>query len=398
MSFKIDFAVKNLVIEKPVAPTAPLLLPPKTSDVSFVAKRREAQFSGDNLRLKLEKQLADKITPFNPGDLEDIDKLPSSPTTLTGEELKQQQTEQTVRQAQLEMRRAANEETINNPDSSLWDKIKAGLDNGQVKTEADRLATESKITDEHLAAIERGDTRAVAFFDAMNQTNASGDPWDMNPGDAFRESLDPAAQKVYDETLAKLRNDPRIQFEIKPGAIDNLAFREIALRGLVAATFGHPADLEERIAQAADHSENGKYTITFVPDSYVGADGKTGWGARAGRDGIEAKQGFTVQQIANENDNLFIHEFSHTLEADADGSIDNLPNDFGFFNSLRFHNAFNTPEFKEYIGQTEIDAETFAGIQNRFLQNPQELKNVSPEMYAVMVEYSGFDPISGSLR
>lgn len=232
----------------------------------------------------------------------------------------------------------------------------------------------------------------------MNQTNETGDPWDMNSGDAFRNSLDPEAQRAYDETLAALRNDPRIQFEFEGGAVDSLAFREIALRGLVAATFGRPQDLEERIATAAANSDNGKFTITYVPDDYVPEDGSTGWGARAGRDGITARQGFTVEKIARENDNLFIHEFSHTLQADDDDNDnDNLPPDFGFINSWRFYAAFNTPEFQKYIGQTEVDTETFAGIQNRFRQNPQALKDASPEMYALMVDYSGFDPLTGSL-
>ncbi len=289
-----------------------------------------------------------------------------------------------------------NDEIIKG-DHPLLDKLKAVIDNGKIHDKLGALETEKKIIDEHLAAIERGDQRAVAFFEAMEKTNKTGDPWDMNPGDAFRNSLDPEAQRQYDATLAQLRNDPRVQFEFKDGALDTPAMREIALRGMVAATFGRPQDLEQRIAAGSAVSDNGKYTITYVPDSYQSPDGKNGWGAKAGQTGIIAKQGFTIQQIANENDNLFIHEFSHTLEARSDGSIGNLPPDFGFINELRFYAAFNTPEFQKYIGQTKVDAETFAGTQNRFRQNPQGLKDASPEMYQLMVDYSHFDPLSGSL-
>jgi len=401
MPVKIDSAVKSFIPEKFVPVKKEPLPQPKTLDTSSAAKKYEAQFAGDNLKFKLDRKLANESLPFKTIDVKnlkpDFDKEPPAPgEPLTADDLQQQRAENALEQARLEREKAKND-TIINGDFPIIERLKALLANAEINNELGVLGTERKIIDEHLSAIKRGDEQAIAFFDAMNQTNATGDPWDMNPGDAFRNSLDPEAQRAYDETLAALRNDPRIQFEFEGGAVDSLAFREIALRGLVAATFGRPQDLEERIANAAARSDNGKFTITYVPDDYVPEDGNTSWGAFGGRDGITAKQGFTVQQIANENDNLFIHEFSHTLQARDDGDIGNLPPDFGLINTWRYYAAFNSPEFQKYIGQTEIDSQTFATVQNHFRQHPQELKDASPEMYALMVDYSGFDPLTGSL-
>lgn len=360
-----------------------------------ISARQELQFNSSNLKYRLEKKLDSSF----PKDITDIKPKTPGASNLTEAELEQQQADNTNAQAELKIKKSVNNQIIHGKGSFI-EKAKAIFENLKIDNELKGLETDRKIIDEHLAAIERGDRQAIAFFEAMDQTNASGDPWDMNPGDAFRNSLSPESQKVYDEMLAKLRNDPRIEFQFLDGARDTLAFREIALRGLVAATFGRPQDLEQRIAAGAAASENGHYNITYVPDSYDDPNrpaDQEGWGALGGQGGITAKQGFTIQQIANENDNLFIHEFSHTLQADSNGSIQNLPPDFGFFNSIRFRNAFNDPKFQAYIGQTKIDAETFPGIQNRFRQNPQELKDASPEMYQLMVDYSGFDPLTGEL-
>ncbi len=237
------------------------------------------QFAGDNLKFKLNRKLANESLPFKTIEVRnitpDFDKeLPALP--LTADDLLRQRAENALEQARLEDEKAKNDAIING-DFPIIERLKALLANAKINDDLSVLGTERKIIDEHLSAIKRGDEQAIAFFDAMNQTNETGDPWDMNPGDAFRNSLDPEAQRAYDETLAALRNDPRIQFEFEGGAVDSLAFREIALRGLVAATFGRPQDLEERIANAAASSDNGKFTNTYVPDDYVPEDGSTDW-------------------------------------------------------------------------------------------------------------------------
>lgn len=269
-----------------------------------------------------------------------------------------------------------------------------------LNSEINKLRFQKLITEGHLAALRSNDTDAINFYEARLRTNETGDPAEMDAGDAFRASLDPAEQIIYDEQLEELRNNPDIEFVFEPGTVDDLATREIALRGMVAATFGRPQDLERTIEMVAD--QYGSFTITFTP----------GWGgATAPEPGITASQQSTVSWTA-QGDNLFIHEFSHSVQRTAGkglGDYEFAPPDM---NETEFGRLYETSGVQQLLDDRGLiiddpntkrnerrtfNGESFATIQNLFRQDPQALRDASPEMYDLMVEYSGFDPLSGEL-
>ncbi len=268
---------------------------------------------------------------------------------------------------------------------------------------------------------------AVLLELARAKTNASGDPRVMDAVDPFRASLGKEEQKLYDQTLERLRHDDRISFDFRDGATPDLATRELALRGIAAASFGRPAELEAGLRTATNstfvpdehggHVERtpgqGHFTIAVYPSEFPTAENtpsqdggiELNGGLKTEQGTLVISQDFLFEQ-APRNDNLLVHEFSHVLQGlsqDPRGQSQgrDFPPTFGEERTAAFEDAFQSDEVQELLESKglnhELGGESFPTIQNLFRQQPEALRDASPELYQTMVDWAGFDPATGRL-
>jgi hypothetical protein len=244
-----------------------------------------------------------------------------------------------------------------------------------------------------------------AVIDRANQT---GDFSKLDSIDNFRQTLTPELQAEYDRQVEELRSDPRVEFEYRDGAQPDPALEELALRGIVASTFGNPALLEETLDQAV--ADDGRVPIYVYPGPVPIGDFHAGnTNAAAGLatpdGGIAIDQEFFKNVLA-EGDNAFVHEFSHLAQRTGE----RFPGDFPYEEAVL--REFESDEFQEFLierfhgGDRPTDdagnpvdqvlggAETFPTLQNLFRQFPEELKEQSPEIYRAFTEYYGYDPLT----
>ncbi|MBN2358512.1 MAG: hypothetical protein JXR83_03605 [Deltaproteobacteria bacterium] len=255
--------------------------------------------------------------------------------------------------------------------------------------------------------------RIVMLDQIRKACNASGDPKEMDKVDLFRNRLDPAAQAEYDRQLEQLRNDPRIRITDPNGNPVDLATRELILRGMLAATFPDAQMLNNAIQTGCDSRydpatgemervENGTFDIVYYPRDYAGKDKPYGVCYWDGRIGISEE---CLGASLLEGENGMLHEFSHALQVMSnsgqvakDGA--GYPEDFPFANEV--NRAFmNDPELRQYLldrfGKIHDNPERFTTLQTLFRTEPEKLKEICPELYDLMVRYTGFDPIAGRI-
>lgn len=250
--------------------------------------------------------------------------------------------------------------------------------------------------------------------EATAEANDTGDLSGLDRVDHFREGLSPADRKVYDRRLQDLRDDERVRFQYRDGEQPDPAMEDLMRRGLIAASFGNPEQLENAIRTAGNHElvkpvdESGDAVIeerdgdgTF--DIYVYPDGDDlgySGGAPASGDLVVGKREFfdTLEQ----GDNLIIHEFGHVAQgASLDGGEHDktfTPHDFPFEDELRDH--LDDQGFEDYLTSRGLNAEgleAYPTVLNLFLQSPEGLRGASPEIYDLMRRYTGFDPAGGGL-
>lgn len=255
--------------------------------------------------------------------------------------------------------------------------------------------------------------RTVKLEQVRKACNASGDPKEMDKVDLFRNRLDPAAQAEYDRQLEQLRNDPRIRITDPDGNPVDLATRELILRGMLAATFPDAEMLDNAIQTGCDSRynpetkkmervENGTFDIVYYPRDYAGKDKPYGVCYADGRIGISED---CLEASLLEGENGMLHEFSHTLQVMSNsGQVAKngagYPEDFPF--AAEVNRAFmNDPELRQHLlerfGKIHEGHERFATLQTLFRTEPEKLKEICPELYDLMVRYTGFDPLSGRI-
>lgn len=251
---------------------------------------------------------------------------------------------------------------------------------------------------------------------ARESFNQSGDPHAMDSVDLFRDSLDPAVRFQYDQQLAKLRDDPRVQVVYLEGKPADPATRELVLRGMLAATFPDEQMLDNGIQTAVDTKfedgqikpdGEGSFDVIVYPDSfnigdhtYPGHDGQAP-GLKTQDGDVVISESFLDHTVAA-GEHLMIHEFAHCLQsASDDGGVAQgrpYPEDFPF--GAEMDAAFDgDPAFRDYIesrfGVVHGGQERFPTVMNVFHTEPEALRAASPELYDMMVRYTGLDPIAG---
>lgn len=247
----------------------------------------------------------------------------------------------------------------------------------------------------------------------LAKVDKSGELTALNTIDNFRQTLPPELQAEYDRQLEALRNDPRIEFEYRDGAIPSAAEEDLALRGILAATFGNPQLLESTLETAL--GEDGRVAIYVYPDSFKLTDFREGKptevpGYATPDGGIAISQDF-FRDIIGQGDNPFVHEFAHLTARSETGdpATENYPEDFPFPEGVQAE--LESPEFQQFLidrfngGNTPVDdagnpttlhtgGEGWPTLLNLYRQFPEELQAASPEIYRSMVEYFGYDPLT----
>lgn len=239
----------------------------------------------------------------------------------------------------------------------------------------------------------------AAFSEVL--ARAETDPRALDAVDNFRQTLPPAQQAEYDRMLASLRSDPRVVFADEPGVTSTRAERDLMLRGIAAANFNNPRGLEAAIAKAS--AGDGQFTLRAfdgpVPiNRFYGSDGSAA-GLALPEGGVAIDLNF-LREASRKGDNPLLHEFSHVQQATlgADGKLvysERFPPDFPFGREVADH--LGDPKFQAFLrghGYGADGIETWPTVQNLFHQFPEQLREASPEIYAAMVKYQGFDPLT----
>ncbi|MFN8607424.1 MAG: hypothetical protein U0931_07825 [Vulcanimicrobiota bacterium] len=232
-----------------------------------------------------------------------------------------------------------------------------------------------------------------------------GDLKQLNQLDNFRSRLDPLGQAEYDRELAKLSSDERVNFAYKDGARPDPALEGLALRGITAANYKNPKLLNQVLAQSV--KADGKFTIDVYPEAVPLDNYNKEWkGTSAGLAtpkndvAIDQKDFYTF--LAG-GDNALVHEFAHLQQrVGRDGGVQDgrVPGEFPFPNE--FAKAFSEQNFQNFLvkrfnpnkaddGSVLGGAESWPTVQNLFRQDPQALKQASPELYRQMQAYTGLD-------
>jgi hypothetical protein len=242
------------------------------------------------------------------------------------------------------------------------------------------------------------------YFDAgVAAANAFNDPSQMNKVDTFRQSLTPSEQKNYDNKLQALRDDKRISITAVDGKPVTVAERELALRGILTASYGTPQLRNDALADATKKG-NGKFDVFIESSSFEQSTyGEPAATSNAGMFTQHADQDIVITRdflmtAARNNDNALVHEFSHAMQsAGKNGKV--LPTGFSSSEEKQFKRLFeDTSTQALLVGiplKNDWGTESFPTIQNLFRQRPADLQRASPELYQLMVNNMRIDPLKG---
>jgi hypothetical protein len=250
------------------------------------------------------------------------------------------------------------------------------------------------------------------------KVDASGDPRLLDQVDNFRQTLTPELQKEYDRQLEALRQDPRIDFRYVDGATQSTTHEDLALRGLLASTFGNPSALEGLLARGSAAGQPMPVIFSDGPvklgQYHPGHEGEA-LGLALPEPGGVAMDVRGLMSLTAEGDNPFVHEFAHLAQRSPAEHLlgvsgGRFPGDFPFTDKLDA--AFRVPEFQDFLvrrffgGQAPVDAsgkpispvhggiETWPTLVNLYRQYPEQLRRESPKIHRAMSEYFGYDPIA----
>lgn len=309
--------------------------------------------------------------------------------------------------------------------TSFWEKMLDGLSKPSEPLFGDLSPADRQLRID-AAETEYGRTGDLDAFDGV---------------DTFRENLSPAQQRSYDEYLESVRSNPDINIRYWDGAQQDALTDEMIYRGIAASTFGDPSSLDSAVDVAEQYelyehprwntgdgadthgdvreltNDNGQFDIYVYPES-----DKTALGQAVGSGDLVVEQEGMKSILASSADNLIIHEYAHVEQGvDDDRSwwerfrghdvepirvSKPLPVDFPdedlFFERvqssefdalLASENLLGSPE--QRAQKTANDSrEAYPTAVNLFIQKPNELRAADPELYELMVEHMGFDPLA----
>jgi len=267
--------------------------------------------------------------------------------------------------------------------------------------------------------------------EAIDQAGKNNDLDALNSVDYFRESLPPDQQKIYDERLQELREDDRIEFETDPRLDDEKylagltpeqkeyaeslkdnpeAYQDLFLRGFLASSFGNPERLDEAIQRASesvglestegagDHEKvDGKFEVRLGVENLVfkGADGKDVEAlAYANGGAISANVVETVRTLATPGDQgIPAHEFEHILNSGPrQGEAVGVPEDVSKTDAARLLELYKQANPGQEIDESHV----YTDVLNDFLSNPHGFAEESPELYKLVADIQGYDPVAGT--
>lgn len=239
--------------------------------------------------------------------------------------------------------------------------------------------------------------------EALAEYEETGDPSALDEVDVFRENLPPELQEEYDRQLAELREDERIQFDYVDGAEPNPGTEDLVLRGILASTFGRPAELDRALDYAVE--VDGSFNVEVSGEFDLNGEEEGTPIGYANRDGdIELSEEGFLQSITY-GGNVALHEFSHALQLGGDPD-QNPESNFSDFSILppgvdeEGYQEFEELFFDAYDpegDQAEDTVHYFTRVQEDFHLDPEGLRERSPELYDWMVEYSNYDPLTGEV-
>lgn len=210
--------------------------------------------------------------------------------------------------------------------------------------------------------------------------------------DRFRQSLPPDQRAHYDQELAELENDPRICFHYHPGASPEQGYADLALRGFLAGSWGLDPMREDALDRAVhEHGGHLDVTLTPAPDLDFDPDNPYVTLGLTNQDGdMLLSQPAIVSSIAR-GANVASHEFIHTMQANGKFFCD-LPVGSEPDFQARFEAAF----LRDYEPKKPDDTVHYlTRVGEDFRYYPETLKEKSPDLYGMMVEYTGYDPLAG---
>ena len=102
-------------------------------------------------------------------------------------------------------------------------------------------------------------------------------------------------------------------------------------------------------------------------------------------------------------ENLFTHEFSHVVQAATSDHKwtkgQNFPQDFPEEFRETFESEFKSDRVQDYFKSIPLNnnfgGESYPGVNTDFHFNPERLQKASPEIYDILTEYHGYDPLEG---
>jgi Mlc titration factor MtfA (ptsG expression regulator) len=134
------------------------------------------------------------------------------------------------------------------------------------------------------------------------------------------------------------------------------------------------------------------------------------WGGWAGRHDVDLHWNacLTGMKWGNDNYNIILHEFAHVLDQADDAQAQSIPVAGDSADRVKWeellkreyprlkaaHKARRAHAITEYALSTE--AEFFSCATESFFERPKELKKYNPEIYDILQDYYGLDPLPWS--
>lgn len=211
--------------------------------------------------------------------------------------------------------------------------------------------------------------------------------------DRFRLRLPEDQQGQYDQELQELKADPRLCFHYHPGATAEQGYSDLALRGFLAASWGLD-DLRDQALDRAAEEHGGHLDVTFTPapDLDFNPDNPYRTLGLTNQNGDMLLSQPAILSSMARGANVATHEFVHTMQADGTGFC-TLPvgSDQEFQTRLE---ALFVDAYEPKKPDDKVHYLTKVGEDFRYF--PQSLREKSPELYEMMVEYTGYDPLAGN--
>jgi len=239
--------------------------------------------------------------------------------------------------------------------------------------------------------------------------------------DNFRRNLSPEDQRGYDEWLATVRNDPNISFDIDPAipsgndATIDLNI-ELTYRGIATPTYQNEDLYYETV------NDDTPPEVSFLAQAPVTRAGTT-VGALITAAGWDVEFSETSNRVINGSGSLAVHETTHWLQDHEpiprdpsagfigrvihrideielnrildDARTDRSTDPLGIYLDDRYGKTDREGPVLDRWRTIDdgYNAEPYAVFADMFYSNPDQLHELSPDAYDLMVRTTGVDPL-----